>query len=74
MTEVTLRLSNATIAAFTAAYGEKHWQRKAAQLLETLAPLLSPPALKAGPQNALEGATARLGVGCLHGTDQLASV
>ena len=32
MTEVTLRLSNATIEGFTAAYGEKHWQRKAAQL------------------------------------------
>ena len=46
MTEVTLRLSNATIAAFTAAYGEKHWQRKAAQLLETLAPLLAPPPSK----------------------------
>jgi hypothetical protein len=46
MTEVTLRLSTATIEAFTAAYGEKHWQRKAAQLLETLAPLLAPPPSK----------------------------
>jgi hypothetical protein len=40
------RLSTATIEAFTAAYGEKHWQRKAAQLLETLAPLLAPPPSK----------------------------
>ena len=52
MTEVTLSLSTATIEAFTAAYGEKHWQRKAAQLLETLAPLWHP-AIKAGAQNAL---------------------
>jgi hypothetical protein len=36
MTEVTLRLSTATIEAFTAAYGEKHWQRKALQLLSRL--------------------------------------
>ena len=37
MTEVTLRLSTATIEAFTAAYGEKHWQRKAA-ISKVLAP------------------------------------
>ena len=63
-----------SVEAFTGALWRKALAAEGGGAARNARASVGTPALKAGAQNALKGATARLTVGCLHGTDQLASV